>query len=197
MSDVNCGPVPAPEEDGGVEQMLQRVLELTRTMTKAASEGDFDRTMALMKERENVLLQASSLSRRGVKGTEGALLNAVQEENSRLMCTLQEKRSSIGGRGQLQLTGNEDTMAIKEILSGGLVPKEPVRKTGASSDSAKGAKASDRAQVSGEARSLYEADRSKKLDEIVNRLDSGYYDRQDVIEKIAERILKDFQNLPE
>jgi hypothetical protein len=96
MSDVNCGPVPAREEDGGVEQMLQRVLELTRTMTKAASEGDFDRTMALMKERENVLVQASSLSRRGVKGTEGALLNAVQEENTRLMSTLQEKRSSIG-----------------------------------------------------------------------------------------------------
>jgi hypothetical protein len=87
-------------------------------------------------------------------------------------------------------------MGIKEVLSGGHLPVEPVRKAGTPPDPAKPAQPADTARVSGEARSLYQADQSRRMDEIKERLDSGFYDRHDVIEKIAERILKDFQNIP-
>ncbi len=82
-------------------------------------------------------------------------------------------------------------MAIKEILGGGFVPRDPVRKTNGAAESKKTAPATDHVQVSGEARSLYEADQARRMDEIKARLESGFYDRQDVIEKIADEILKE------
>jgi hypothetical protein len=85
----------APGGEEGVETMLQRVIDLTRIMTDAVGSGDFERTMALMREREQVLVRASALGRKGVQGNEGPLLAVIQEENGRLMSALREKRTSI------------------------------------------------------------------------------------------------------
>ena len=88
-------------------------------------------------------------------------------------------------------------MAIKEVLAGGFVPRDPVRKPDGAAETKKTVPPADRAQVSGEARSLYQTEQSRRMDEIKARLDSGFYDRQDVIEKIAGEVLKDLQCLPE
>ena len=47
----------------------------------------------------------------------------------------------------------------------------------------------DNAKVSGEARSLFEADQAKKVEEIQSRIDSGYYFSSEVTSKLV-RVLR-------
>ncbi len=86
-------------------------------------------------------------------------------------------------------------MAINEILSSGSVPVDPVRKSGPTNGKKNG-EVKDRAEVSSAARSLLEADNQKRLDEVQTRVDSGFYNQRDVIEKIADEVLRDLRNLP-
>ena len=86
-------------------------------------------------------------------------------------------------------------MAINEILSSGAVPIDPSRKSGGSNGK-KGEEVKDRAVVSTTARSLLEADNQKKLDQIQSRVDSGFYNQPQGLEKIADEVLKDLRNLP-
>jgi hypothetical protein len=51
----------------------------------------------------------------------------------------------------------------------------------------------DKAEVSSEARSLFEAGKTRKLDEISLKIDSGFYFKPETTEKVAESILKDLQ----
>jgi anti-sigma28 factor (negative regulator of flagellin synthesis) len=50
----------------------------------------------------------------------------------------------------------------------------------------------DSVTLSPTARSLYEANEAKKLELISERLQSGFYSQQGVIEKVAERIISGF-----
>jgi hypothetical protein len=49
----------------------------------------------------------------------------------------------------------------------------------------------DRVQVSGEAKTLFEADQSKRLDDIRARLEQGYYMSEEVTEKIVDGLMDD------
>jgi anti-sigma28 factor (negative regulator of flagellin synthesis) len=51
----------------------------------------------------------------------------------------------------------------------------------------------DRISLSPEARSMYETSQESRLDEIREKVRSGFYDRTDVTEKMVEELLKDLQ----
>ena len=82
-------------------------------------------------------------------------------------------------------------MAIKGI-EGDCTPVEPIKEK-KSSAPAKPASAGkkDTAQVSGTAKSLFEADQSKRLGEIRARLDVGYYDSPEVMDKVVDGLMND------
>lgn len=48
----------------------------------------------------------------------------------------------------------------------------------------------DTAEVSDEAKSLFESERVKKIREVQERIESGYYLRREVAEKVAESMLR-------
>jgi len=81
-------------------------------------------------------------------------------------------------------------MNIKGI-EGDFAPIDPPggkKETGGAKQASAG---KDRVQVSGKARTLFQADQAARLDEIRRRLESGYYNSQDVTEKIVDGILDD------
>jgi hypothetical protein len=82
-------------------------------------------------------------------------------------------------------------MSIQEISGGGtLVPSsnsKKIREEKRTSD----VKHTDRAEVSEEARSKYLADQTKRLDEVKQRMDDGFYNRRDVLEQVVDSLLKD------
>lgn len=86
-------------------------------------------------------------------------------------------------------------MAINEIISSGGVPVGPLRKPGAN-EGKKGAEVKDRADVSSAARTMLESDKQRNLEKVQARVESGYYNQRDVLEKIADEVLKDLRNLP-
>jgi hypothetical protein len=51
----------------------------------------------------------------------------------------------------------------------------------------------DKVDVSPEARSLFEAGKAKKLEEITQKIDAGFYFKPETTEKVAESILKDLK----
>jgi anti-sigma28 factor (negative regulator of flagellin synthesis) len=89
-------------------------------------------------------------------------------------------------------------MAIREVIGQG-APVDPVKgnKSGAQ---AKGKQAvqsgSDRVEVSEEARALFEADQSRRVDEIRRKIQDGFYNTRDVTEKVADAILKEMKDTP-
>ena len=85
-------------------------------------------------------------------------------------------------------------MGINEITSSGMMPAGPAKKTNLTSDTRKPSPKEDKVELSEEARSLLQSEHSKKIEEIQQRMDSGFYDRQDVKEKIADAVLKDLAN---
>lgn len=87
-------------------------------------------------------------------------------------------------------------MAIKEI-SGDMLPVDPVK--GKKTNQAENPKPSstsskDRAELSAEARSLFDAEHTKKLDEIRDKVERGYYDSPEVTEKVVDSILKEIKS---
>jgi hypothetical protein len=52
-------------------------------------------------------------------------------------------------------------------------------------------KSSDRVELSSQAKELHKAQLESKMEEINNRISSGFYSQRNVTEKVAEAILKD------
>jgi hypothetical protein len=81
-------------------------------------------------------------------------------------------------------------MSVHEISgSGAIVPQSKSKKIRAEkpSDTTR----TDRAEVSEEARSKYLADETKRLDEVKQRMEDGFYNRRDVLEHVVDSLLKD------
>jgi anti-sigma28 factor (negative regulator of flagellin synthesis) len=87
-------------------------------------------------------------------------------------------------------------MAIREVIGQG-APVDPV-KGSKSSQQARGKAAAretkDRVEVSDEARALYEADQSRRIEDIRKKIAEGFYDRREVAEKVADAMLKEMKN---
>ncbi len=87
-------------------------------------------------------------------------------------------------------------MPIREI-AGDKLPVDPVKeKKSNQTEKAKApaAGSKDRVELSPEAKSLFEAEQTKKLDDIREKVDRGYYDTPEVTEKVADAILKEFKS---
>ena len=71
----------------------------------------------------------------------------------------------------------------------GNIKKNKVEKT----DSQSG---KDKLEISGQAKELSNSqkDEAKKLEEISEKIKSNYYDSDDVIEKVADKLLKDIKS---
>lgn len=83
-------------------------------------------------------------------------------------------------------------MAINKINNSGYqvdILKLKKVKTAESSKSTK----TDQVSISKEAQSLLEEQKVKKIEEIEKKLKEGFYDQYEVLEKIADKILKDFK----
>jgi hypothetical protein len=81
-------------------------------------------------------------------------------------------------------------MTINEI-TGGATPVQPSQPRKVKDDPTPKAASSDRVELSSEAKSLFEADRARRLDEVQKRIDTGFYTRRDVLEKVADAILRE------
>ena len=52
-------------------------------------------------------------------------------------------------------------------------------------------KNTDSVELSGKAKSLYEADQAKRLEDIRQKIDSGFYAQREVVERVVDGLLKD------
>lgn len=89
-------------------------------------------------------------------------------------------------------------MAIREVTGQG-TPVDPVKgnKSGQPARSKQVAKdGKDRVEVSEEARALFEADQSRRVEEIRKKISEGFYNSREVTEKVADAILKEIKNPP-
>lgn len=89
-------------------------------------------------------------------------------------------------------------MAIREVTGQG-APVDPV-KGNRPGPQAKGKQTvrggSDRVEVSEEARALFEADQSRRVEEIRKKIREGFYNSREVTEKVADAILKEIKDTP-
>jgi anti-sigma28 factor (negative regulator of flagellin synthesis) len=81
-------------------------------------------------------------------------------------------------------------MIIKEVY-GDQLPLQPTGQRKVKQTAS--VERTDKVDVSPEARSLFEAGKAKKLDEISQKIDAGFYFKPETTEKVAESILKDLQ----
>ncbi len=81
-------------------------------------------------------------------------------------------------------------MTINEVSGNGF-PIQPGQPRRAKSEPATERSAGDRVELSDEARSLFESDESRRLTEIRQKIDAGYYNQRDVLEKVVDAILRD------
>jgi anti-sigma28 factor (negative regulator of flagellin synthesis) len=79
-------------------------------------------------------------------------------------------------------------MTINEVMGSGYVPDPIKNKKERDAQLAKPA-STDKAQVSEEAKSLFEAERTKKIQEIREKIESGYYSQREVTEHVADALL--------
>ncbi len=86
-------------------------------------------------------------------------------------------------------------MTITEIPGIGQ-PLDPLKGKKEKKAEASGSASKDQVELSEEARSLYEAEQSKRLEKIHERIRQGFYFQREVTEKIVEEMLKDLQKLP-
>ena len=70
-------------------------------------------------------------------------------------------------------------------------PIDPVKGKKSPAPAKQASAGGDKVQVSGEAKSLFEANQSKRLEEVRTRLQEGYYMSQEVTEKIVEGLMDD------
>jgi hypothetical protein len=76
-------------------------------------------------------------------------------------------------------------------IEGEIVPVDPVKGKKSAAPAREASAGKDKVQVSGQARSLFESEQSKRLDEIRNRLNNGYYLSPEVTEKIVNALMVD------
>jgi len=81
-------------------------------------------------------------------------------------------------------------MNIKGI-EGDFSPIDPLKGKKESGGAKQASAGKDRVQVSSKAKTLFQADQAARLDEIRRRLESGYYNSQDVTEKIVDGVMDD------
>ncbi|HTY60333.1 MAG TPA: hypothetical protein VMF59_16035 [Bacteroidota bacterium] len=85
-------------------------------------------------------------------------------------------------------------MTVKAI-EGDCTPVEPVKGKKSQAPAKQASSGKDRVQVSGEAKTLFEADQSRRMDAIRARLEQGYYMSQEVTEKIVDGLMDDLLKL--
>ncbi|HTX18084.1 MAG TPA: hypothetical protein VMG34_05415 [Bacteroidota bacterium] len=83
-------------------------------------------------------------------------------------------------------------MGISEVTNSGIPVQPSVSKKVKEEQEAKGS-SKDKVQVSDEARSLFETERTNRLNEIQRKIDEGFYSKKEVVEKVADAMLKDIK----
>jgi anti-sigma28 factor (negative regulator of flagellin synthesis) len=83
-------------------------------------------------------------------------------------------------------------MDINRITNGGLTP-DPIRSKKAKDETEKVRAQEDRVEFSEEAVSLFKAQGNKRLEEIRNKIDSGYYLQRSVSEKVVDAMFPDLK----
>ncbi len=83
-------------------------------------------------------------------------------------------------------------MGISEVTGSG-APVQPSMSKKVKDEQEAKASSKDKVNVSEEARSLYENDKTNKLKEIGKKIDEGFYSQREVIEKVADAMLKDIK----
>ena len=81
-------------------------------------------------------------------------------------------------------------MDINRITNGGL-SSDSLKTKKAREESKEVRSQEDRVELSDEAVSLFRTQESKRLEEIRERIESGYYSRPDVIEKVIDGLMRD------
>jgi hypothetical protein len=82
-------------------------------------------------------------------------------------------------------------MSIQEISGSGAIVPQPKSKKIRDEKKVSDIKHTDSIDVSEEARSKYLADQTKRLEEVKQRMDDGFYNRRDVLEHVVDSLLKD------
>lgn len=80
-------------------------------------------------------------------------------------------------------------MTITEVLGSGLVP-DPIKNKKEKEPEPSKPLSKDTAEVSAEAKQLFEAEQVRRVQDIEKKIASGYYFRRDVTEKIVDAILQ-------
>lgn len=83
-------------------------------------------------------------------------------------------------------------MSIKEISSE-MLPVDPLKGKKSAAAGKAGAMRKDKAELSEEAKSLFEADQSKRMDQIREKLEQGFYSTPEAMEKIVAGLWEDLQ----
>jgi anti-sigma28 factor (negative regulator of flagellin synthesis) len=76
-------------------------------------------------------------------------------------------------------------------IEGDFSSVDPIKGKKSSAPAKQASAGKDKVQVSGEAKSLFEAGQSKRFEEIRKRLHDGYYDSPEVTEKIVDGLMDD------
>ena len=84
-------------------------------------------------------------------------------------------------------------MAINEIVGQGL-PIDPLKGREVKGEKRSKTTGKDKAELSEEARALYEAKQEKRAQEIQTKIEQGFYFQPEVTEKVVEMLLKDLKN---
>ena len=83
-------------------------------------------------------------------------------------------------------------MDINRITNSGL-SAEPIKPKKTKDEPEKAKSQEDRVEFSEEAVSLFKAQGDKRLEEIRNKIDSGYYFKRDVTEKVVDAMFPDLK----
>lgn len=84
-------------------------------------------------------------------------------------------------------------MDINRITNGGL-PLEPLKSKKVQEDeSVEGSSKEDRVELSDEAIHLFSASEGKRLEDIRQKIDSGFYLQKEVSEKVVDAMLRDLK----
>jgi len=87
-------------------------------------------------------------------------------------------------------------MAIKEI-NGEMLPVDPLRGKKSQAAGKTTAARKDKVELSEEAKTLFEADQTKRMEQIRERLDQGFYSTPEAVEKIVAGLLEDLKHTAE
>jgi anti-sigma28 factor (negative regulator of flagellin synthesis) len=83
-------------------------------------------------------------------------------------------------------------MDINRITNGGL-PLEPLKSKKVQEESVEGSSREDRVELSDEAIHLFSASEGKRLEDIRQKIDSGFYLQKEVSEKVVDAMLRDLK----